>query len=101
MRNTKLTDRQLKEFSLSFFSAVDRLSENKMHLRIFFRALLTRSEYRSLLIRWKILQLLSQRVAQRDIISELGVSSGKVTRGSEILFGAWGEFTKIRERIRL
>lgn len=101
MRNTKLTDRQLKEFSLSFFSAIDRLSENRMHLRIFFNALLTRSEYRSLLIRWRILQMLSQRIAQRDIISELGVSSGKVARGSEILFGVWGEFAKIRERIRL
>ncbi len=101
MKNTKLPDRQIDELAHSFFSAIQGISESKQYLRIFFRALLSSSEYRDILLRWKILQMLSKKASHRDIVSYLGVSMTKITRGSLVLADTWGEFTKIRALIRL
>lgn len=101
MKNTKLTDRQINELAHNFFFTLQGISKSKRHLRIFFQALLSPSEYRDLILRWEILRMLSHDIPQREIVSRLGVSVTKITRGSLLLLDIFGEFAKIRTRIRL
>ncbi len=49
--------------------------------------LLTPAELRDITLRWRLLERLSEGVAQRRIAEELGISLCKITRGSRIMKG--------------
>ncbi|MBQ4646371.1 MAG: hypothetical protein IJB79_03385 [Candidatus Gastranaerophilales bacterium] len=51
----------------------------------FFSEIFTENELEILSKRWRILELLSKGVTQREIANELNVSLCKVTRGAKIL----------------
>ena len=51
----------------------------------FFSEIFTENELKILSKRWRILELLSKGVTQREIANELNVSLCKVTRGAKIL----------------
>ena len=54
-------------------------------IEIFFKELLTESEIETLSKRWRILELLTKGLTQREIAKELQVSLCKVTRGAKII----------------
>lgn len=60
-------------------------SMNATEINKFLSELLTESELSVLSKRWRILNMLSQGVTQREIAKELNVSLCKVTRGARIL----------------
>lgn len=47
--------------------------------------LLTPQEIEELILRWRLLQKLLQDIPQREIAKELGISLGKIARGSRLL----------------
>ena len=71
-------------------NSIERISNiisnmNKSEVYNFLLELLTESELADLSKRWRILELLSQGVTQRDIAKKLNVSLCKVTRGARIV----------------
>lgn len=101
MKNIKLTDKEITYISHGFFSAIDRISENKHYLQIFFQAILSPTEYRDVLLRWEVLNMLSRNTPYQKISSRLGVSMSKVNRASLLLFNPWGDFSKIKTYLHL
>lgn len=63
---------------LSSFTSSDEI-------QLFLRELLTPGEVHDITLRWKLLKLLADRVTQRKIAEDLGISLCKITRGSKIL----------------
>ena len=51
----------------------------------FFEEIFTDSERRDLSLRWELMRRLRQRVPQRQIAADLGISLCKITRGAKIL----------------
>lgn len=100
MKNTKLTDQELKLISHRFFSSLGNISDDYSLLLLFFTVLLSPSEYRDILLRWEILRLLSRRTDQREISARLGVSMTKITRASLALFHHRHALGKVQHRIR-
>lgn len=58
---------------------------DEVEINMFLSELLTESELSVLSKRWRILNMLSQGVTQREIAKELQVSLCKVTRGAKII----------------
>lgn len=58
---------------------------SKKDVEKFFNEIFTKNELETLEKRWRILELLSLKKTQRDIVNSLNVSLCKVTRGSKIL----------------
>ena len=54
-------------------------------MKNFLHELLTPAEIQDVALRWRLMQLLNQGMAQRTIAEKLGVSLCKITRGSKIL----------------
>lgn len=69
----------IKQIS-NIISKMDEVEINR-----FLSELLTESELSVLSKRWRILNMLSQGVTQREIAKELQVSLCKVTRGAKIV----------------
>jgi TrpR family transcriptional regulator, trp operon repressor len=61
-----------------------RISDETL-MRRFCEEILTPAERRTLGLRWRLLEMLSEGVPQRTIAASLGVSLCKITRGSRIL----------------
>jgi len=51
----------------------------------FFREIFTDSERKDLSLRWELMKQLRDRIPQRQIASDLGISLCKITRGAKIL----------------
>lgn len=66
---------------ISVFTAINQHSD----MERFFEEIFTPAERRDLSLRWKLMRLLKQGIAQRQIASELGVSLCKITRGAGVL----------------
>ncbi|AQQ08874.1 Trp operon repressor [Sedimentisphaera cyanobacteriorum] len=54
-------------------------------MECFLEELLTPSERKDVILRWKLLKMVHSGTPQRQIASELGISLCKITRGSKIL----------------
>lgn len=67
----------------------------------FLEDLLTPAEFEDINIRWQIIKLLSKRVPQREIATELGVSIAKITRGSRELLNEKGGFWKVLKNYKM
>jgi TrpR family trp operon transcriptional repressor len=61
-----------------------RIGERKQMLA-FFDEIFTPAERKDLLLRWKLMKMLKNGITQRKIVSELGISLCKITRGSKII----------------
>lgn len=59
--------------------------ENEQDAELFLRAFLTPKECETICDRYKIVELLLQKVPQREIAAKLGVSLSQISRGSEEL----------------
>ncbi|MGD9201697.1 MAG: Trp family transcriptional regulator [Chitinispirillia bacterium] len=51
----------------------------------FFDEIFTESERKTLILRWKLMKMLNNKVPQRSIASKLGISLCKITRGAKIV----------------
>jgi len=54
-------------------------------MRRFISELFTAAEIKDITLRWHLMQMLLEGVAQRRIADDLGISLCKITRGSKIL----------------
>ncbi len=62
--------------------------------------LLTPQEIEEILLRWRLLLELTEGHAQREIARDLGVSLGKIARGSRLLKYEVPEFVNLIEQMR-
>jgi len=75
-------------------------ARNPRELSVLLEGLLTPQEIREVVFRWRLLNRLLDGATQRQIARELGVSLGKISRGSRLLQFGPSEFREIVERIR-
>lgn len=61
-----------------------RIHERKQ-MHAFFEEIFTPAERKDLLLRWKLMKMLRNGMTQRKIVSELGISLCKITRGAKII----------------
>lgn len=54
-------------------------------MELFLQEILTPAELHDLSLRWELMRLLKQKVPQRQIAKDLGISLCKITRGAKIL----------------
>lgn len=54
-------------------------------MELFLQEILTPAELHDLSLRWELMRLLKQKVPQRQIAKNLGISLCKITRGAKIL----------------
>ncbi len=66
---------------------------------ILVNGLLTPGEIREIVSRWRLITLLLEGKPQREIAAELGVSLGKISRGSRLLQYGPPEFRELVERL--
>jgi TrpR family trp operon transcriptional repressor len=50
-----------------------------------FGEIFTPAEIQDVALRWRLMEMLTQGISQRQIASELGISLCKITRGSKVL----------------
>ncbi len=58
---------------------------DKAEMAKFLDEILTPREIKDLHLRWKLLRMIEQKIPQREIASQLGISLCKITRGSRLL----------------
>jgi TrpR family trp operon transcriptional repressor len=95
MVNTKLTNEHVERLMDEVLVIIQTIAPSKPLLKAFLKDLLTPAEYRDTALRWRIIKLLSQGVAQREIAESLGVSLSKITRGSRELLDRNGGFAQV------
>lgn len=61
-----------------------RITDADMMQR-FFDEIFTPAERRDLALRWQSMRLIQEKISQRDISHQLGISLCKITRGAKIL----------------
>ena len=94
MRREKKVALMLKEL-VEVFAKI----ENKQEMECFLQGLLTPSEIEEIQGRWLLLCALLEGNTQRKISEELGISLGKITRGSRLLKYGDENFINIVKRI--
>ena len=73
---------------------------NQREAEMLLKDLLTPKEYRSLVERWQLIQMLAKGRRQRDIKKKLKISISKVTRGSRMLKHGSGGFALFLKRLK-
>ena len=79
------------------FRAILTLRDVK-EARRFFRDLLTEEEIKEFAARWKVAQMLSQKVSYSQIVKETGMSSTTIARVNKYLTGTYGGYRRIIEK---
>ena len=69
-------------------------------LSLLLEGLLTPQEIREIVFRWRLMNRLLDGAPQREIAQELGVSLGKISRGSRLLQYGPADFRGLVERLR-
>ncbi|MFI4910126.1 MAG: Trp family transcriptional regulator [Sedimentisphaeraceae bacterium JB056] len=67
-----------------FFTILSQIDDEKV-MEKFLTEILTAKELKDLCLRWRLLGLIKEKVPQRQIASQLGISLCKITRGSKLL----------------
>ena len=60
-------------------------ARDRQELEVLLQGLLTPQELDEVVLRWRLMALLLQGTTQREISHELGISLGKIARGSRLL----------------
>lgn len=68
-------------------------------LKILLEGLLTPHELEEAMTRWQLMVMLETGVTQRDIAKNLGISLGKIARGSRLLKYGPSEFERLFRKI--
>jgi TrpR family trp operon transcriptional repressor len=72
---------------------------DEREMRVFLEGMLTPSELEEVICRWQLMLRLLAGEPQREISQELGVSLGKISRGSRLLKYGPDEFRQLLERL--
>ena len=75
-------------------------AESDEDLAVLLRGLLTPQEIEEVVLRWRLMVRLCEGQTQRDIAQELGVSLGKIARGSRLLKYELPDFGKVLTAVR-
>jgi len=78
-----------------FVDLIYRIAKDKKLLKEFLKDILSRKEYKNLLLRWRIIELLTEGKSQRDVATELKISVATVSRGANVLKNASGGFAHV------
>ena len=89
-----MQDEMLHELSALFLSVRDRREMESL-----IEGLLTPGEVEETTFRWRLIRRLLAGQTQREISRELGVSLGKIARGSRLLKYGPPEFRRLVERL--
>ena len=87
-------DENLKELSLT----LSRVRDSAL-IEEFLQCLLTRAEIADIAGRWALVKALREKMSQREIAKDLGVSLCKITRGSRELKKRNSAFARILEHV--
>ena len=74
-------------------------ASNRDDLETLLQGLLTPQELEEVIQRWRLIQMLLEGRTQRDISHDLGISLGKIARGSRLLKYGPPEFRALAARI--
>ena len=74
-------------------------ARDQHELEVLLEGLLTPSELEGLHLRWHLLKQLRKGCTQREISRNLGVSLGKIARGSRLLKYGSEDFASLMERL--
>ncbi|HPY89794.1 MAG TPA: Trp family transcriptional regulator [Lentisphaeria bacterium] len=74
-------------------------ARDQHELEVLLEGLLTPSELEGLHLRWHLLRQLRKGCTQREISRNLGVSLGKIARGSRLLKYGSEDFSQLFERL--
>lgn len=86
--------------ALERLRALIRSTRNDEELRLLLRGLLTPQEGEEIDLRWQLLCRLVDGETQRETARELGVSLGKIARGSRLLKYDEPELERLVQRLR-
>ncbi len=75
-------------------------TRNREELFLLLEGLLTPAEIEGIFLRWQLLKLLADGMTQREIMKQLGICLGKISRGSRLLKYGDPRFGELLERIR-
>ncbi len=75
-------------------------ARNEAELRTLIDGLLAPQELEEVVLRWELVQALLSGQTQREISERLGVSLGKIARGSRLIKYGPPEFRELVERIQ-
>lgn len=89
----------MQEKRLSKLSDLILRTRDREELEVLLEGLLTPQEIDEVVLRWELMARLLKGDTQRDIGQELGVSLGKIARGSRLLKYGSGAFPKLMERL--
>lgn len=84
---------------LNELSRILSRASNREELGILLQGLLTPQELEEIIQRWRLVEMLLEGRTQRDISHELGISLGKIARGSRLLKYGPPEFRTLVARI--
>lgn len=73
--------------------------QDREELETFLQGLLTPSEIEEIQLRWQLLTALADGQTQRNISSQLGISLGKIARGSRLMKYGDEQFVNTVQRI--
>lgn len=79
----------------NFVNLIYRIAKDKKLLKEFLKDILSRKEYKNLLLRWRIIEMLTEGKSQREIAELLRVSVTTVSRGANVLKNASGGFAHV------
>lgn len=74
-------------------------AKDEQELALLIEGLLTPQEIEGIIFRWRLITRLLRGMPQRQIASELGISLGKIARGSRLLKYGPPEFRKLMKRL--
>jgi TrpR family trp operon transcriptional repressor len=89
----------MQEQQLDELSGLILQTQNREELEVLLQGLLTPQELDEVLQRWRLMALLLNGTTQRDISHELGISLGKIARGSRLLKYGPPSFRELATRL--
>lgn len=93
MQNMSQHERDCRELGKIFAAIPDSRA-----MTIFLKGMLTPSELEEIMRRWRLIMKLRKGQTQREIAQQLGISLGKISRGSRLLkYGEPGFSRLLRE----
>jgi len=89
----------MQEKELRILSGLLQKARDRNELETLLRGVLTPQEIDEIVLRWELLVRLLNGETQRQISQKLGVSLGKIARGSRLLKYGTPDFRELVERI--
>jgi TrpR family trp operon transcriptional repressor len=89
----------MQEQQLDELSGLILQTRDRQELEVLLQGLLTPQELDEVVLRWRLMALLLEGATQRDISHELGISLGKIARGSRLLKYGPPNFRELASRL--